>query len=94
MRSAGLSHVHERDCDKHTPDQCCICFRTVDAIATFAPMPPVDIERRLNGDGPVQVTVEPKMRTGRLIGPADGPGRGELTDFQKRWLTLWKDVAP
>lgn len=93
QRRPALTHAHMRDCTDHEPEQCCHCKASPYTIgAILAPLPPVDIERRLNGDGPVKVLKEPGMANGRYDGPKDGPGRGELTTAQRVYLVFIRDM--
>lgn len=88
QRGAGLTHMHSSNC-KHAHDDntCCHCMLGPGNTAHFAPLPPIDVEARLNGSGPVQITREPKMSLGRCYGPPDGLGRGELTVGQMYYLS-------
>lgn len=89
-RGVGLTHMHSSECQhSHDHNTCCHCLRSpLSAGAVFAPLPPVDIERRLNGapDQRLRVNEEPRLATGTLLGPLDAPGRGPLTEAQESYL--------
>lgn len=93
-RGAGLTHMHANQCKHaHNENTCCHCGVSPDQAAHFAVLPPIDIEARLNGSGPVKVTKEAALAVGKCYGPADGVGRGPLTVGQMYYLARVRDMV-